>query len=56
MASQNLKTLYIKGHYQESKNAKKMGESYLFPWAPKWLKMGTTAMKLKDACSSEDKL
>ena len=28
----------------------------LFSWAPKSLQMVTTAMKLKDACSSEEKL
>ena len=28
----------------------------LFSWAPKSLKMVTTAMKLKDACSLEEKL
>ena len=28
----------------------------LFSWAPKSLKMGTAAMKLKDACSLEEKL
>ena len=28
----------------------------LFPWAPKSLHMVTAAMKLKDACSLEDKL
>ena len=28
----------------------------LFPWAPKSLWMVTAAMKLKDACSLEDKL
>ena len=27
----------------------------LFSWAPKSLKMVTAAMKLKDACSSEEK-
>ena len=25
-------------------------------WAPKWLQMVTSAMKLKDACSLEEKL
>ena len=28
----------------------------LFPWASKWLQMVTAAMKLKDACSLEEKL
>ena len=28
----------------------------LFSWAPKWLKMVTAAMKLKDTCSLEEKL
>ena len=28
----------------------------LFPWAPKSLQMVTAAMKLKDACSLEEKL
>ena len=28
----------------------------LFSWAPKWLLMVTAAMKLKDACSLEEKL
>ena len=28
----------------------------LFSWAPKSLKMVTAAMKLKDACSLEEKL
>ena len=29
---------------------------FLFSWAPKSLQMMTTAMKLKDACSLEEKL
>ena len=29
---------------------------FLFPWAPKSLQVVTTAMKLKDACSMEEKL
>ena len=29
---------------------------FFFPWAPKSLKMMTAAMKLKDACSLEEKL
>ena len=28
----------------------------LFSWTPKWLQMVTAAMKLKDACSLEEKL
>ena len=28
----------------------------LFSWAPKWLQRVTEAMKLKDACSLEEKL
>jgi len=31
-------------------------EKVLFSWAPKSLQMVTTAMKLKDACSLEEKL
>ena len=31
-------------------------EKILFSWAPKSLQMVTTAMKLKDACSLEEKL
>ena len=30
--------------------------NYLFSWAPKSLQMVTAAMKLKDACSLEEKL
>ena len=33
----------------------KQGQT-LFSWAPKSLKMVTAAMKLKDTCSSEEKL
>ena len=33
----------------------KYGET-LFPWAPKLLQTVTAAMKLKDACSLEEKL
>ena len=32
------------------------GWQTLFSWAPKSLQMGTAAMKLKDACSLEEKL
>ena len=33
-----------------------MTDFILFSWAPKSLQMATTAMKLKDACSLEEKL
>ena len=35
-----------------------MGKQWqsLFPWAPKSLQMVTAALKLKDACSLEEKL
>ena len=33
-----------------------MGTETLFSWAPKSLQMVTAAMKLKDACSLEEKL
>ena len=37
-------------------NGEKMETVTLFSWAPKSLQMVTTAMKLKDACSLEEKL
>ena len=33
-----------------------METEILFSWAPKWLQMVTTAMKLKDTCFLEEKL
>ena len=44
-----------------SLQGKQMGEKWkqwqtLFSWAPKSLQMVTAALKLKDACSSEEKL
>ena len=37
-------------------DGEKMGTDRLFSWAPKSLQMVTAAMKLKDACSLEEKL
>ena len=41
-----------------SLHGKEMGKQWLtlFSWAPKSLQMVTVAMKLKDACSLEEKL
>ena len=44
-----------------SLHGKQMGKQWkqcqtLFSWAPKLLQMVTTAMKLKDTCSLEEKL
>ena len=48
-------------HPVPSFHGKQMGEKWkqwqiLFSWAPKSLQMVTAAMKLKDACSFEEKL
>ena len=48
-------------HLIPSVHGKKMGKQWnqwqiLFSWAPKSLQMVTAAMKLKDACSLEEKL
>ena len=37
-------------------NAETIETETLFSWAPKSLRMVAAAMKLKDACSSEEKL
>ena len=49
MASGPLTSWQIDGETME-------GWQTLFSWAPKSLQMGTAAMKLKDACSLEEKL
>ena len=48
-------------HLAPSLHGKQMGKrrkqrQTLFSWAPKSLQMVTAAMKLKDTCSSEEKL
>ena len=48
-------------HTASSLHGKQMGKQWkrcqtLFSWAPKSLQMVTAAMKLKDACSLEEKL
>ena len=48
MASGPITSWQIDGETMESDR--------LFSWAPKSLQMVTTAMKLKDACSLEEKL
>ena len=48
MASRPIISWQIDGKTIETEN--------LFSWAPKSLQMVTTAMKLKDACSLEEKL
>ena len=48
MASCPINSWQIDGEKKETET--------LFSWAPKSLQMVTTAMKLKDACSLEEKL
>ena len=42
-------------HFMANRNSEKQWET-LFTWDPKSLQMVTAAMKLKDACSLEEKL
>ena len=51
MASGPIPSWKIAGETMET-----MTDFILFSWAPKSLQMATTAMKLKDACSLEEKL
>ena len=51
MASSPITSWQIDGETMETGNSDR-----LFSWAPKSLQMVTAAMKLKDTCSSEEKL
>ena len=51
MASGPITSWQIDGQIMET-----VRDLILFPWAPKSLQMVTAAMKLKDACSLEEKL
>ena len=51
MASSPITSWQIYGETMET-----VTDFILFSWAPKSLQMATTAMKLKDACSLEEKL
>ena len=42
--------------WQRDEEEKETVTDFLFSWVPKSLQMGTRAMKLKDACSLEEKL
>ena len=42
--------------WQRDGEEKETVTDFLFSWVPKSLQMGTWAMKLKDACSLEEKL
>ena len=51
------KTKIIASHnFMANRWGKSQSSDRLFSWAPKSLQMVTAAMKLKDACSSEEKL
>ena len=50
MASSPITSLQIDGETMETVR------DFIFFWAPKSLQMVTAAMKLKDACSLEEKL
>ena len=51
MASSPITSCQIDGETMET-----VKDLILFPWAPKSLQMMSAAMKLKDACSLEEKL
>ena len=51
MASGPITSWQIDGETMET-----VKDLILFPWAPKSLQMMSAAMKLKDACSLEEKL
>ena len=44
--------LYMANRWENSGNSERL----IFIWAPKSLQMGSAAVKLKDACSLEEKL
>ena len=46
----------ITSHFITKRWGKNGNSDRLFSWAPKSLRMVTTALKLKDACSLEEKL
>ena len=49
-------TKIIQSHHSMANRWRNNGNSDRFSWAPKSLQMVTAAMKLKDACSLEEKL
>ena len=53
---QKMKIMASVHHFMANKRGKNGNNDRLFSWAPKSLQMVAVAIKLKDACSLEEKL
>ena len=53
---QKMKIMHLDHHFTANRRRNNGNSDRLFPWALKSLQMVTAGMKLKDACSLEEKL